>query len=313
MTIKKLPILLTLFIIVILTLSYHIFSNDELDKNAPDVNLAGNKNILGQKRQIVGRSEPDKNYLLSKKYEYALEEDATDLAQLREHLIHQLYQMLKDTNPDTSEVIKVANELVSIADTKSLSALMEAYKETKEDGFGSVELMKAVSRLKNPALINLLEDYAYIALMDHDDSLLGAVSDALANIDTQESADILRKTMSLTPDGDMPYIVGESISKLRNIESIPVLSDIIREQIPGHEGAMEALMNMEGSGVYELAELIKSDERGDLKEKFLQIINKIEYDEELYAAFEELANKSFDGVGEDNIYIYAMEKLEESM
>jgi len=72
---------------------------------------------------------------------------------------------------------------------------------------------------------------------------------------------------------------------------------------------MKALLNMEGRGAYELAELIEDDNRGELEEVFYFIMDDIEYDEELYRAFEELARQP---VRNPDVYLFAMQKLEEA-
>lgn len=322
MPIKKIVILLAVFVIAIITVNRILFNNVIKEKQqssnleskrhyiSPDSKLGDSEIALIKRPAFIKRAQTEKFDMLAKNSEDNLKETAEKLQNIREYSIEQLNQMIEDPRINYSEIFAVANDLAMIGDNKSLSSLVDAYNQARENGFGLVEIRRAISRVKNPVLINQLEDYAQIALANHDESFISIISDALANIQTTESLEVLRNLMASSSGGDTPHIIGESISRIKNSEAIPLLSDIINEQIPGYEGAMKAMMDMGGLGVYELSELIESDERGDLKKTFLQMMDRMEYDEEVYVALEKLADES----SENNMEIYriAMQKLEET-
>jgi len=242
--------------------------------------------------------------------EHAVMDTSPRAKELRDRLTAQLNRRIQDPNTDHSEIYRIANDLIRTGDSKSLSAVLEAGRQAEEAGFPSIGLLRAIAGVNNSALTSVLERYAQIAITERHDALLGAISDALANIGTSESVGVLRDiTLSSAPESDVALIVSESLSAVRSVQAILALADIITERAPGYEGAMKALLNMEGRGAYELAELIEDDNRGELEEVFYFIMDDIEYDEELYRAFEELARQP---VRNPDVYLFAMQKLEEA-
>jgi len=198
------------------------------------------------------------------------------------------------------------DELKTI-DYGHLTELLDTYIELKnEDKHLKHQILRRISRIRNPQSVKQLASYAQIAIEEKEDSFLSSISEALSNIGSKEAVGTLRRILISSPEGDAIGIISKSLSRVNNSDSIPLLKDIIIERLPGNESAIKAMMNMGGLGIYELSELIGSDKSGYTKAKFLKAIESKEFDKEAYAAFEKLAKESSE---DQDIYKTAASKL----
>ena len=249
------------------------------------------KDIVKEKTALNDENNGNKNRIPKSDDLLALVEDTIDidLDQMREDLIPELFELVA-TSANPRDVIKVANQLAWIGDSDSVSALIDNYLKTKEDGYPRRELLSAIAKVKNPDIAYLLNDYASMALEEKDDALLMSIADTLSNIGTEESITILKDTMVEAPsDGDAQSIVSQSIARVKNTELIPILSNIVEEQLPGYEGAMEALLNMGDFGITKIAKLMNLDENSELREKLFLVTETMKPDEKTYFALNRLA------------------------
>ena len=207
---------------------------------------------------------------------------------MREDLISELVELLA-TSANPRDILMVANQLAWIGDSVSVSALIDNYLNTKEYGYPRRELLSAISKVENPDIAYLLDDYASRALEEKDDALLMSITDTLSNIATEESLTILKDKMVEAPsDGDAQAIVSQSIASVKNTELVPILSNIVAEKIPGYAGAMEALLNMGDLGIAKIAEIMDLDENSELREKLFLITRTMKAEENTYFALNRL-------------------------
>ena len=236
-----------------------------------------------------------------------LTDDEYDVEYLHEKYAKQFYNLLNDPQMDLNQFFKISTDLVSLGLPQSLALLVESYRQMQSDDPAAADLLKAIARAKNPDLIGEFDKYIDIALNKNDIALLHALSQGLANIDMPEAlVKIASITISDTHE-DVPHIVGESIARVRNTQSIPILAEIINEKMPGYHSAIEAMLHMGDVGVTQLFSLIENEKGDDLDEDFIQIIEKVEYDANMYATFERMsssASKHYEKC------MYAMDQLE---
>ena len=130
------------------------------------------------------------------------------------------------------------------------------------------------------------------AVVEEDESFVYALAGGLCNMGEVNAVKLVTDVMASSThiSDDMPYIIGESLKNIQDTSSIPVLGDIVREQIPGYEGAIKALLHLGESGVYEVAEILgESDKDSEVFKKLDTIVSEMDYDEEAHLTFEKLS------------------------
>jgi hypothetical protein len=137
-----------------------------------------------------------------------------------------------------------------------------------------------------PDLGNYLDNAVY----DGDDSLLTAVSTAMANIGNEEATDTLIQSLSMTaPETDASAIISGAVATIRNTDVAPILVNMIEEKKNGYEGAIEALLNLGDFGTEKISNLLTQDENIEYRQKLLSVTETMQFDEETYYALNKLA------------------------
>ena len=228
----------------------------------------------------------------------------------RDELLDNLKDLSENSSSDLSQVSQIAAELISMEDEIAFNEIIKLYKQSSNKDF-SRELLKALERTDNPKLIDIYDSHFEKVVAEDDVLLASALAGGLCNMDDTKAVKIVLDAMANpeTISEDMSYLIGQSLKNIKNNSSITLLSDFAREQIPGYEGAIEALLHLGGAGAYEVAELIaESDMTSDIRIKLDTVINKMDYDEETQLTFENLSRNDTE---HNEIYQYIATQIKE--
>ncbi|KPA09890.1 secreted protein [Candidatus Magnetomorum sp. HK-1] len=155
------------------------------------------------------------------------------------------------------------------------------------------KILQAVSGIKSDGLTEAVMDYLQISILENDDQLIAAMAEGLANIDSANSINYLYEMLkSSKSQEESRQIISSKIAEVRNADCIPLLKAIIQERLTDYDNAMAAMLQMGNAGIESLFFLIENDPDGELEESLLQIVHRIEYDEEIYASIEKMNHQS---------------------
>lgn len=201
------------------------------------------------------------------------------------------YAAAASMNPD--EVFDTTSILIATRDEATFNQLISIYRTSESIDF-SRELLRAFASTSDSELNLIYAGHLEVAVAENDEMLVSALSAGLANMGDEKSVKVLRNTMasSETVSEDMPYIIGQTLINVHDVAASHVLTDIVRERLPGYEGAIKALLSLGDAGVNEIAELVGEyavQDQSDFFDTLDKVISEIEYDEEMYDAFMRLS------------------------